>query len=78
MPLPSSVRQVGHHLHILAEGVRPELIEKQRKDHKGGKQQHILHEADDQGILQDLVESGALENGLEIFQTGETQGPLAL
>ena len=66
--------QVAHHLHILPEPLRAQLVEQKGEDDEQGEEQHILHEADDERVLQDVLERGGAENELEVFQSRELPG----
>ena len=66
--------QVAHHLHILPEPLRAQLVEQKGEDDEQREEQHILHEADDERVLQDVLERGGAENELEVFQSRELPG----
>ena len=70
--------QVGDHLHILAELLNLQLIEQQCENDKGREQQHVFHEAQDQGIFQDLHEGRGLKQHLKILQTRKNPGASCL
>ena len=71
------MRQVADDLRKFAQAAQTHFRQQNGKQRKEGKQQHILHQADDERVEQNVLHQGGAEHHLKVFESRPRPGAAA-